>query len=212
MSKKLNKLYGGFDKFLSNNYALYIFAFLSFVDIWNNLKNNDIKSLVVFLVAGYITSIFSKNLTVIFIIALVVSNIYKGVTEGFYDDDSGFPPKDGTVTQEHENEAFATMDAEKQAAQEEKEEKEEEEEEDSDDEADEANVENYETKKKGGKVTKEQVKDAKALADVQSQLLNNLKEMTPLIQKVEGFADKYKDNVSNDNIEKLIQAFTTKNK
>tara|TARA_B100000902_G_scaffold180787_1_gene173726 strand:- start:240 stop:869 length:630 start_codon:yes stop_codon:yes gene_type:complete len=209
MSRKLNKLYGGIDKILSNNYALYIFAFLSFVDIWNNLKNNDIQSLVVFLLSGYITSIFSKNLTVIFIIALVVSNMYKGVTEGFFDDDSGFPPKDDSMEQEHEAEAFATMDAEKQAKQEEKQE---EEEEDSDDEGDEANVENYDTQKSGGKVTKEQVKDAKELADVQSQLLNNLKEMTPLIQKVEGFADKYKDNVSNDNIEKLIQAFTTKKK
>jgi hypothetical protein len=209
MSRKLNKLYGGIDKILSNNYALYIFAFLSFVDIWNNLKNNDVQSLVVFLLSGYITSIFSKNLTVIFIIALVVSNIYKGVTEGFFDDDSGFAPKDDSMEQEHEAEAFATMDAEKQAEQEEKQE---EEEEDSDDEGDEAKVENYDTQKSGGKVTKEQVKDAKELANVQGQLLNNLKEMTPLIQKVEGFADKYKDNVSNDNIEKLIQAFTTKKK
>tara|TARA_B100000900_G_scaffold414500_1_gene441299 strand:+ start:1545 stop:2171 length:627 start_codon:yes stop_codon:yes gene_type:complete len=208
MSRKLNKLYGGIDNILSNNYALYIFAFLSFIDIWNNLKNNDVQSLVVFLITGYITSIFSKNLTVIFIIALVASNIYKGVTEGFFDDDSGFAPKDDTEEQENEMEAFSAMDAEKQAEQEEKQE----EEEDSDDEGDEAKVENYDTQKSGGKVTKEQVKDAKELADVQSQLLNNLKEMTPLIQKVEGFADKYKDNVSNDNIEKLIQAFTTKKK
>lgn len=210
MSKRLNKLYGGIDKMLTNNYALYIFAFLSFVDIWNNLKNNDVQALFVFLVSAYITSIFSKNLTVIFIISLVVSNIYKGVTEGF---DNGEAPPDGTIEQENELEAFA-VDAEKLADQAEKQDEEEDAAEDSDDDDDEdqAKVENYQTKNNGGKVSKEQVKDAKELANVQGQLLNNLKEMTPLIQKVEGFADKYKDNISNDNIEKLIQVFTDNKK
>ena len=51
------------------------------------------------------------------------------------------------------------------------------------------------------KITKDQVKDAKELADVQTQLIENLKQMTPLIQKVEGFADKYKED---DNINQLI--------
>jgi len=188
------KNFGGFNKFLTNNYALYLFAFLSFIDIWNHLRTNDTQSLFVFIITAYLTSMSTDNVTVMLIIGLVASNIYKTTTEGFYDESDLM--EDGTDEQENEEEAFKNKG------------------DDSDDEGDsddeeEAKVETI-SNKSPKNVSKNEVKDAKELADVQTQLLNNLKEMTPLIQKVEGFADKYKDNVSNENVEKLIKTLSSK--
>ena len=193
-----NKNFGGVNKFLTNNYALYLFAFLSFIDIWNHLRKNDTQSLFVFIIAAYITSMTTDNLTIMLIIGLVASNLYKVGKEGFYDESDLMD--DATPEQEHEQEAFKNKEEEDDS----------DDDDDSDDE-DEAKVEKL-TNQNQKNVTKNQVKDAKELADVQSQLLNNLKQMTPLIQKVEGFADKYKDNVSNENVEKLIETLTTKKK
>ena len=80
---KPNKINGGFVKLLNNNYALYIIAFLSFVDIWNNFRKNDTQSIVIFIVAAYLTSIASNNMIIILLLGLVASNLYKSTTEGF---------------------------------------------------------------------------------------------------------------------------------
>lgn len=188
------KNFDGFNKFLTNNYALYLFAFLSFIDIWNHLRKNDTQSLFLFIIAAYLTSMSTDNVTIMLIIGLVASNIYKVTTEGFYDETD--LTEDGTDEQENEEEAFQNKGDDSDN------------EDDSDDET-EAKVEKL-SNKSPKNVSKDQVKDAKELADVQSQLLSNLKEMTPLIQKVEGFADKYKNNVSDESVEKLIKTLSSK--
>lgn len=188
------KNFGGFNKFLTNNYALYLFAFLSFIDIWNHLRKNDTQSLFLFIIAAYVTSMYTDNVTIMLIIGLVASNIYKVTTEGFYDESD--LTEDGTDEQENEEEAFKNKGDDSDS------------DDDSDDET-EAKIEKL-SNKSPKDVSKDQVKDAKELADVQSKLLSNLKEMTPLIQKVEGFADKYKNNVSDENVEKLIETLSSK--
>ena len=189
------KNFGGFNKFLTNNYALYLFAFLSFIDIWNHLRTNDTQSVFLFIIAAYVTSMYTDNITIMLIIGLVASNIYKVTREGFYDESD--LTEDGTDEQEVEEEAFKNKGDDSD-----------DDEDDSDDET-EAKIEKI-SNKSPKNVSKEQVKDAKELADVQSKLITNLKEMTPLIQKVEGFADKYKNNVSDENVEKLIQSLSSK--
>ena len=78
-------------------------------------------------------------------------------------------------------------------------------EDDDEDDEEEANVEK-EAMGSNKNITKKQVKDAKELASVQEQMVNNLKAMTPLIKQVEGFADKYKSSLNNDKLDKLVKA------
>ena len=187
MSKKIT---GGFSKLLSNNTVLYLMSFLAFLDVYNHLKNNDTQSLFVFVISVYLTSMSTENVTVMIIIGLVVSNIYKSVTnEGFKNPPDMMP--DGGLEQEHEQEAFEN--------------KSETDDEDEDEDEDEANVEK-ESMTSNKNISKKQVKDAKELANIQGEMLNNLKAMTPLIKQVEGFADKYKSSLSNAKLDKLIKA------
>ena len=72
----MKKSYGG-NIFLKNKLVLYIFVFLALIDVYNHLLYNDTKTLFVLIIAGYITSLFTENMTVVLIIALVVSNVFK---------------------------------------------------------------------------------------------------------------------------------------
>ena len=189
MSKKIT---GGVSKLLSNNTVLYLMSFLAFLDVYNHLKNNDTQSLFVFVISVYLTSMSTENVTVMIIIGLVVSNIYKSVTKEGFKNPPDLMPDSGLV-QEHEQEAFENKSDD------------EDDEEDEEDEEDEANVEK-ESMTSNKNISKKQVKDAKELANIQGEMLNNLKAMTPLIKQVEGFADKYKSSLNNDKLDKLIKA------
>ncbi len=186
-----NKITGGVNKLLTNKAVLYFMSFLAFIDVYNHLQNNDTQSLFVFVISVYLTSMSTDNLIVIIIVGLVVSNIYKSLTKEGFETPPDLMP-DAGEDQEEQQEAFENKS-------------ENDDDDDDDDDEEEANVEK-ESMSSNKNISKKQVKDAKELANVQGQMLNNLKAMTPLIKQVEGFADKYKSSLNNDKLDKLIKA------
>lgn len=66
--KEINKL-------LSNKYVLYVVAFLSLTNVIAYLVAQDYNSLLFFAIIGYLVSYFSKNMTVILLCALIITNL-----------------------------------------------------------------------------------------------------------------------------------------
>jgi len=198
MSKKMT---GGL---LKNKGVLYMFLILALIDVYALLYQKDIKTLMIFVLASFITSYYSKNMTIILIIGLVVSNVFKSLTytEGFQVDFQGVANVDsadhtldlGGRPQEALEEAFQNEGDD----------------DDEDADVDDADVE--EDSDDGPAISQEQVNDAKELAKTQKALLKNLKDMQPLLKQAEGFANKYGNKFNDEKISKLIKALDAKQK
>jgi FtsZ-interacting cell division protein ZipA len=77
---------------LHNRYLLYFIFIVALSDFLYLVYINDIYSASIFALIGFLTSFFSKNMIVILVMAMAVSNILKfgnrsAVKEGFTDDD-----------------------------------------------------------------------------------------------------------------------------
>ena len=86
--KKLSKLNINLNPILHNQVLLYFITLVVIVDIFFVLNEKDIFSFIVFLLVGLLTSFFSKNMIVIFVVALTTMHILKYgnsayVSEGF---------------------------------------------------------------------------------------------------------------------------------
>ena len=73
---------------LSNKYVLYVVAFLAITNVIGYLAVQDFTSLLFFVLIGYLTSYFSKNMTVVLLSALVLTNLLMStrrvqIQEGF---------------------------------------------------------------------------------------------------------------------------------
>ena len=66
--KEINKL-------LSNKYVLYVVAFFSLTNVIAYLVAQDYNSLLFFAIIGYLVSYFSKNMTVILLCAVIITNL-----------------------------------------------------------------------------------------------------------------------------------------
>ncbi len=60
---------------LSDKYVLYIVAFLSLTNVIAYLVAQDYNSLLFFAIIGYLASYFSKNMTIILLCALIITNL-----------------------------------------------------------------------------------------------------------------------------------------
>ena len=63
---------------LSDKYVLYIVAFLAITNVIGYLAIQDFNSLLLFVLIGYLTAYFSKNMTVVLLSALVLTNLLMG--------------------------------------------------------------------------------------------------------------------------------------
>jgi hypothetical protein len=66
----------GSTKILNNVFLLYLVLFISISDLLYMASNGAYVNVGVFVLAGYITSMFSKNMMVIMLAALAITNIY----------------------------------------------------------------------------------------------------------------------------------------
>ena len=84
-------------KILHNRYVLYFILFLALSDLLFLAMGREFVSITVFILSGFVTSFFSKNMMVIMCVAMVISNILRygtGVrmTEGLVSEEK--PPTD----------------------------------------------------------------------------------------------------------------------
>ena len=79
MSKKANEL-------LHNRFILYFVFIIAVANLFHFVFSHDLMSVCVFIVAGLLTSFFSKNMVVIMVISIVVTHVVRfgnGGHEGF---------------------------------------------------------------------------------------------------------------------------------
>lgn len=76
---------------LHNKFVLYFIFVLAVGNLFQFVAMNNLLAAIVFILVGLLTSFFSKNMVVIMVVSMVVSNIFKFGTnirlEGFRNDD-----------------------------------------------------------------------------------------------------------------------------
>jgi hypothetical protein len=83
------KKYGDFNPLLKSRIVLYFLFFISLANLYTFVSTGNTIYAAVFVIMGFLTSFFSKNMVVIMMIALAVSNVLLygkqigNVSEGF---------------------------------------------------------------------------------------------------------------------------------
>lgn len=189
-----------FNPILHNQVVLYLFLFMTVVQIVIFVGNNDITSIVLMCLVGILASFFSKNMIVILCIVLTVTNLLKqGLKnfgyEGFEDkkEDGEAKNEDGEATMDDaepkKEDAKAKKDDSETKKDDSKPKK-------NDDEIDEYDIPNSnesseKTKDEMKKQFEELKKDYPEFKELQDDLLEGLKKMDPLLDKAEAFMNKY---------------------
>jgi hypothetical protein len=62
---------------LNNKWILYAVLFISIVDLFNFFSKGDTTAIMIFVVSGFLTTYFSKNMLVILVIALAITHIVR---------------------------------------------------------------------------------------------------------------------------------------
>lgn len=197
---KLLKMKYNFNPILHNQVVLYLFLFMTVVQIVIFVGNNDITSIVLMCLVGILASFFSKNMIVILCIVLTVTNLLKqGLKnfgyEGFEDkkEDGEAKNEDGEATMDDaepkKEDAKAKKDDSETKKDDSKPKK-------NDDEIDEYDIPNSnesseKTKDEMKKQFEELKKDYPEFKELQDDLLEGLKKMDPLLDKAEAFMNKY---------------------
>jgi len=153
-------------KILNNVFLLYVVLFASITDLLYLVSTGAHNNVIIFIMIAYVTSMFSKNMTVILIIALAITNIYhlgRGIIlkEGFEED--------------------ATEDKTP-------------EEKETDKKPEEKETDKKETEGNTGKQLPEEYKEAlKQLSDPETlKTIEGLKSLEPLIGRMEGVIKMFK--------------------
>lgn len=163
--------------FLHNRYLLYILCMLSIVNIVLLGNKLDYNSIIIFVVVGFLTSFFNKNMIVILAASLLTVNAlnynkyFKEGAKNMADDDAG---DDDDAAESTLTTAVEETDP------------------------DLAPIEK--TPSSTPEITKSTertalynnlTKDFKDFQDVQTKLLSTMKEIDPLLAKAEGFVNKF---------------------
>ncbi len=164
---------------LENKIVLYIVAAIAIVNLLTFANKKDYNSVLIFIIIGFLISFFSKNMIVIFLSAILFTHAFKyvlGNAEGMKNkkkeglenkDDEEEEPKDEENADGDEEEevikAPVKTDAEKEQ-------------------------EALEKKKQ----TYDQLKnDFTEFQSIQKDILKNMKEIDPLLNKAENFIEKF---------------------
>ena len=171
--------YGGI---LTNKWVLYFIFFVGIFDVINFYQSGNITSVAVFVIVGFLTSFFSKNMIVVIVAAIAVSHLItygNKVSEGLDEEDDeeeGFEEED-----DKEEEGF---------------EGEEDEEEGFEEGVDEEDVSKDETEEKN----KEETTDSFVTADKTNELLKKQKELMDNMNKLEPLLQKAENMIKNGSI------------
>tara|TARA_Y100000361_G_scaffold56790_1_gene49617 strand:- start:8885 stop:9481 length:597 start_codon:yes stop_codon:yes gene_type:complete len=177
---KILKMKYSFQPILQNQLILYLFLFMTIVQLVIHVNNNDILSIIILSLVGFLTSKFSKNMIVILCVALTVSKMIgmglsKAGLEGF---------KGKGKRGEHDDKDEKKKDEKKDKS------KKDDEEEELDD-APNSNELSDKTKdemKRQFEKLKEEYPEFKAIQD---DLIEGISKMDPILDKAEAFMNKY---------------------
>jgi hypothetical protein len=160
-------------KILNSVILLYIVLFASITDLLYLVSTGAHSNVIVFILVAYITSMFSKNMTVILIVSLAITNIYHlgrsvVVKEGFEEGDNDESSEDEESKDKDEDEESKDKD--------------EDEDEESKDKDEDAEIKS----KKVEKLPEEYKKTLAQLSDPETlKTIEGLKSLEPLLGKME---------------------------
>jgi len=177
-------------KILNSVFLLYVVLFASIIDLLYMVSIGVHSNIIIFFMVAYVTSMFSKNMTVILIIALAITNIYhlgrdiilkEGFEEGAADETNG----DDNDIESKDKESEDKESEDKESEDKESEDKESKDKESNDKEKD---------KKEGmGQLPKEYIETLKQLRDPETmRTIEGLKSLEPLAKRMEGLARMFK--------------------
>lgn len=66
------------DNLFNNIYFLYFVAFLAVFNIFAYIIMNNFNAIILFILIGYITYLFSKNMAIVLLVALLLTNLFTG--------------------------------------------------------------------------------------------------------------------------------------
>jgi len=162
---------------LQNRLVLYFLLFIAIVDLFYSLQTSDFTAIFIFLIVGFVTSMFSRNMITVLSIALAGSHLIRfgtKISEGLENKD------EETKDDKKDNKNKKTQ------------------EEDNDDEEEEL-LDGIEEKADRDKLkdlitNREKVnEDFSKMSGTADKIVNSLKELQPLITQTESFVEKYSD-------------------
>jgi hypothetical protein len=160
---KIMKTTFNFHAILYNRALLYFFLIISVLDLFYFSNAGDVRSIFIFVMIGFLTSFFSKNMIVILVIALVSTHLLKfGIKATINEGYTSKPTKEGITSEDETPEPDATEE---------------------------------DTKEETNGISQETMTDLNEFKEVQTTILDNLKKMEPLIERAEGFIEKYGANI-----------------
>lgn len=68
-----------FNTLLKNKNVLYVVSFLALTNVFSYLISNNVDALIYFILIGYITTYFSKNMIVILLVPMLFTNFFMGI-------------------------------------------------------------------------------------------------------------------------------------
>jgi len=154
---------------LHNRVLLYAILLLALLDLFYLANVKDFTSVIVFILVGVLTSFFCKNMIVILFVAICITHILKY-------------PRSLEGAENMNEEEKENMENE-----EDKENMENEEDKENMENEDEEKKENMENKKN----TEEMTKEMKEFMEVQNKIIGGMADLEPLMQKAEGFIQKF---------------------
>lgn len=113
-------------KILYNKWVLYFIFIVGIYDVVHFYQRGNIMAVAIFVIVGFLTSFFSKNMIVIIVSAIAVSHIVaygNKMSEGFEEEEE---EKEAFEEEEEEKEGFEDEEEEKEGFDEDEEKKEEE--------------------------------------------------------------------------------------
>ena len=66
------------DNLFNNIYFLYFVAFLAVFNVFAYIIMNNFNAIILFILVGYITYLFSKNMAIVLLVALLMTNLFMG--------------------------------------------------------------------------------------------------------------------------------------
>lgn len=175
LKKSFTKLQAN-NKFLTNQYILYIMVVIAVFDIFNSAVNQDATSVILLFLIGFLTSFFSKNMIVVIFVAVVLSNILKMLKRSNVE---GMKNKKKTKKNK-EDDSEENDDDEEDV-----------EEEDTEALRNKGETMNEYTKRDTEIAVKNLEKDYPEFLKIQKEILENVEKMNPLLEKAETFVSKY---------------------
>jgi len=162
---------------LQNRLVLYFLLFIAIKNLFYSLQTSDFTAIFIFLIVGFVTSMFSRNMITVLSIALAGSHLIRfgtKISEGLENKD------EETKDDKKDNKNKKTQ------------------EEDNDDEEEEL-LDGIEEKADRDKLkdlitNREKVnEDFSKMSGTADKIVNSLKELQPLITQTESFVEKYSD-------------------